>query len=120
MKLSFGAPPHSTNVQNNPRPQTLLCDPTHLSGLHSIQISTSAHRCYRLSIAYAVGHIAVGSLSASNGIAPQLHEPKAGVVANIHDVAQELISVLLSTAPKVFGKNPKTVMYLLRRIQTEI
>ncbi|KAM2920780.1 hypothetical protein COP2_042601 [Malus domestica] len=42
MKPSFRAPPHSTDVQNNPRPQTLLCDPTHLSGLHSTQISTSA------------------------------------------------------------------------------
>ncbi|KAM1011797.1 hypothetical protein EV2_048146 [Malus domestica] len=26
MKPSFGAPPHSTDVQNNPRPETLLCD----------------------------------------------------------------------------------------------
>ncbi|KAM1262845.1 hypothetical protein ACFX13_028591 [Malus domestica] len=96
MKPSFGAPPYSTDVQNNPRPQLLRCDPTHLSPPALYPDLHLRRRCCRLSIAYAVGHIAVGSLSAGSGIAPQLHEPKAGVVASINDVAQELMSVLLS------------------------
>ncbi|KAM1259924.1 hypothetical protein ACFX2I_039221 [Malus domestica] len=63
--------------------------------LHSTQISTSVVDVAASLLPMRLA-ILLGSLSAGSGIAPQLHEPKAGVVASINDVAQELMSVLLS------------------------
>lgn len=65
-------------------------------------------------------HRGVSPIEGLAPLPPQLLEAKAGVVARVDHVPQELVRVLLPPVPEVVGEQPQAALDLVRRVQCRI